>query len=377
MRGNITRRGKSSWRLKFDVGADEHGKRRIRYVTVKGKRADAQAELARLLNEHHRGTLVDPTKMTVGEYLRSWLDSKADITNLTRERYAEIIDHRINPVLGSVELQKLKPKQVHDWLSRLTKSGGLRYGQGLSARTVRHCYRVLSGALKQAVKLEMLSRNVADVVTPPKLKNDEVEILTPDQIRAVRDALKEHRLYPIISLGLATGCRMGELLALRWSDVDANSVRIGRSLEQTKAGLRFKDPKTRHGRRTISLPPSAARELEQHRRQQLELRLRLGMGRPERDALVFCNYDGSPIKPNNLSVTWNREIRRIDGVAPVTFHSLRHCHASALIRDGIDVVSVSKRLGHSSPVITLKVYAHLFGGGSEDRAAEAIERMLR
>jgi integrase len=166
-------------------------------------------------------------------------------------------------------------------------------------------------------------------------------------------------------------------LALRWSDVDANSVRIGRSLEQTKAGLRFKDPKTRHGRRTISLPPSAARELEQHRRQQLELRLRLGMGRPERDALVFCNYDGSPIKPNNLSVTWNREIRRIDGVAPVTFHSLRHCHASALIRDGIDVVSVSKRLGHSSPVITLKVYAHLFGGGYEDRAAEAIERMLR
>jgi integrase len=101
------------------------------------------------------------------------------------------------------------------------------------------------------------------------------------------------------------------------------------------------------------------------------------MGRPERDALVFCNYDGSPIKPNNLSVTWNREIRRIDGVAPVTFHSLRHCHASALIRDGIDVVSVSKRLGHSSPVITLKVYAHLFGGGYEDRAAEAIERMLR
>jgi integrase len=118
-------------------------------------------------------------------------------------------------------------------------------------------------------------------------------------------------------------------------------------------------------------------ELEQYRRQQLELRLRLGMGKPEPDALVFCNDDGSPIKPNNLSVTWNREIRRIDGVPPVTFHSLRHCHASALIKDGIDVVSVSKRLGHSSPVITLKVYAHLFGDGSEERAAEAIERMLR
>jgi integrase len=344
---------------------------------VKGKRADAEAELARLLNEYHRGTLLDPSNVTVGEYLRSWLDSKTDVTNVTRERYAEIIDNRINPVLGGLELQKLKPKQVHDWLSGLTKSGGLRYGQGLSARTVRHCYPVLWGALKQAVKLEMLSRNVADAVTPPRLKIDEVEILTPDQIRAAREALKEHRLYPLMSLGLATGCRMGELLALRWSDVDADSIRIERSLEQTKAGLRFKDPKTRHGRRSISLPPSAVRELEQYRRQQLEVRLRLGMGKPEPDALVFCNHDGSPLKPNNLSVAWNREIRRIDGVPPVTFHSLRHCHASALIKDGIDVVSVSKRLGHSSPVITLKVYAHLFGDGSQDRAAEAIERMLR
>src|SRR5262245_35316940 len=231
MRGNITRRGKSSWRIKFDVGHDASGERRIRYVTVNGTRKDAERELARLLNEHHRGTLVDPSKVTVGAYLHSWLDTKTDVTNLTRERYAEIIDNRINPVLGNVELQKLKPKQVHDWVAGLTKSGGLRYGQGLSARTVRHCYRVLWGALKQAVKLEVLSRNVAEAVTPPRLNINEVEILTPAQIRAAREALKEHRLYPIISLALATGCRMGELLALRWSDVDANSIRIERSLE--------------------------------------------------------------------------------------------------------------------------------------------------
>src|SRR6478672_1785281 len=100
MRGNITRRGKSSWRLKFDVGFDEHGRRRTRNATVKGKRADAEAELARLLNEYHRGTLLDPSNVTVGEYLRSWLDSKTGVTNVTRERYAEIIDNRINPVLG-------------------------------------------------------------------------------------------------------------------------------------------------------------------------------------------------------------------------------------------------------------------------------------
>jgi hypothetical protein len=172
MRGNITRRGRSSWRLKFDVGGHK-GKRLIRYVTVRGKRADAEAELARLLNDAHKGTLVDPTKMTVAPYLWSWLDSKTDITNVTRERYAEIIKNRIAPALGQIELQKLKPKQVQDWLSSLAKNGARRAPGGLGPRTVRHCYRVLWAALKQAVKLEMLSRNVADAATPPRLKDDE------------------------------------------------------------------------------------------------------------------------------------------------------------------------------------------------------------
>ena len=137
-------------------------------------------------------------------------------------------------------------------------------------------------------------------------------------------------------------------------------------MEQTKAGLRFKEPKSKHGRRKISLPPRAVADLADHRGDLLR----------HPDALVFCNSDGSPIKRNNLSVMWNREIRRIKGVPNVTFHALRHTHASALIKGGIDVVSVSRRLGHSSPVITLKVYAHLFGDGADTDAAIAIERMM-
>jgi integrase len=194
---------------------------------------------------------------------------------------------------------------------------------------------------------------------------------------AVREALKGSRLGPIVNLGLATGCRLGELLSLRWRDLDGSTLTIERSLEQTKAGLRFKSPKTKHGRRKITLPPSAVLDLDKHRREQLELRMLLGLGKPPADALVFCNYDGSPLAPGKLSVQWNRAIRRIPGIPPVTFHSFRHCHASALIKAGVDVVSVSRRLGHSSPVITLKVYAHLFGDSTQDKAAEAIERMLK
>ena len=339
----------------------------IRYQTVKGKKAVAEAELARLLNDAHKGTLIDPSKVTVGDYLRSWLEGKTDITGVTVERYTEIIENRIIPVLGDVELQKLKPKHVQDWLSSLSKSGGRRYGQGLSARTVRHCYRVLWGALKQAVKLELVSRNVADAATPPRLKDDEVKILTPEQIRAVRDALRGHRLGPISSLGLASGCRLGELAALRWGDIGGAVLTVERSLEQTKAGLRFKEPKSKHGRRKLSLPPRAMADLAEHRGDLLR----------HPDALLFCNPDGSPIRPNNLSVMWNREIRRIKGVPNVTFHALRHTHASALIKGGIDVVSVSRRLGHSSPVITLKVYAHLFGDHGDTAAADAIERLMK
>jgi Phage integrase, N-terminal SAM-like domain len=166
MRGNITRRGKSSWRLKFDAEPDAlTGKRRIRYVTVKGKRADAEAELARLLNDAHRGVLPDASKLTVETYLWQWLEGK-DLSPRSREQYLDIIERQIIPALGQIELQRLKPVEVKSWL------GGLRGrdGRKLHARTIRHAYRVLHGALAEAVKLDLLSRNVAGAVTPPKIE---------------------------------------------------------------------------------------------------------------------------------------------------------------------------------------------------------------
>jgi integrase len=377
MRGNITRRGKSSWRLKFDVEADPAtGERRIRYVTVHGKRADAEAELARLLNDAHKGTLVDASKLTVEAYLWQWLDGKHGLSPVSVERYQEIIAREIAPALGTIELQKLKPAHIRNWLSGMVKSGSRKRGP-LSARTVRHSYRVLRAALQEAVKLDMLARNVVDAVSPPRLKADEVEILTADQMAAVLDALTGSRLHPIASLALYTGMWRGELLALRWQDVSLDNalLRVERSLEETKAGLRFKSPKTRHGRRAISLPSSAVDMLGQHRRAQLELRLQFGMGKHEPDALVFCNYDGSPISPNYISKIWRMAIAKVPGLPRVSFHSLRHSHASALIAAGIDIVKVSRRLGHSSPVITLSTYAHLFSS-TDDGAAAAIEKVL-
>jgi integrase len=214
-------------------------------------------------------------------------------------------------------------------------------------------------------------------VETPKPEDGEVEILTASEVPAVLDALKGHRLYPMVALALSTGARRSELLALRWCDVDLKRgiLKVEHSLEQTKAGLRLKSPKTKRGRRSISLPALAVDMLTEHRKAQLKLRLQLGMGKLESEALVFCNHDGSPISPNYFSIMWSRAVTRA-GLPKRTFHSLRHSHASALIRAGLDVVRVSRQLGHSKPTITLATYAHEFEVADAD-AAEAIDAALK
>lgn len=375
MRGNITRRGKCSWRLKFDV-EQRDGARQTRYVTVKGTRKDAEAELARVLHAVNSGVFVDPTKMTVAAYLRSWLSGKR-VSPATAETYSVIVELRLIPAIGHIEIQKLRPVQVKHMLDSMLSRGG-RNDAPLAVSTVRQAHRVLRGALQAAVDIELLSRNVAAIAKSPPAEAEEVPILGAAEITALLVALRSDALFPIVSLALATGMRRGELLALRWRDVDLDgaSVKVTHSLEHTtKGGYRFKPPKTKHGRRIISLPPSTIDILRDHKVKQLELRLQLGMGKPGNDALVFCGIEGKPLSPDHLSVRWRRALAEIAGLPAVTFHALRHAHASALISAGVDVVTVSRRLGHGSPAITLSVYAHLFAK-TDVTAAAAIGKVL-
>jgi integrase len=247
MRGNITRRGKQSWRIKFDIDT-AGGQRKTRYVTVRGKRQDAQLELARLLGAAHDGTLVEPSKITVADYIRAWLDGPHGLAPGSVQRYWQLAEQQIIPHLGAVLLQKLRPAHLTDWHATLLTAGG-QDGRPLSARTVAAAHRVLRLLLARAVTNELASRNVAAVVKPPKVEDKEVEILKADQIEAALVALAGHTLEPIAVLALGSGARRGELLALRWRDLDLDgaSMRIERSLEQTKAGLRFRRPRQSTG----------------------------------------------------------------------------------------------------------------------------------
>jgi integrase len=191
-------------------------------------------------------------------------------------------------------------------------------------------------------------------------------------VQAVLRTLKGRPIYPLATVALGTGMRRGEMLALRWQDVDMNgaALRVERSLEQTtEYGLVFKAPKTKHGRRTITLPASTVAELRTHWRLQREARLATGQGRVPDDALVFGEEDGSPRSPNALTKEWAKIMEKAGIEA--TLHSLRHTHASTLIASGMDVLTISRRLGHGSPAITLKVYGHLFK--TDDRAAQIME----
>jgi integrase len=171
--------------------------------------------------------------------------------------------------------------------------------------------------------------------------------------------------------------RRGEILACRWGDVDldASTLRVERSLEKTSAGLRFKPPKTRYGRRLIALPANVTYVLRAHRRDSMELRLGLGIGRLGPDDLVFATANGAPLSPDKLSRDWGLAVRAL-GMSTITFHALRHSHASALIAAGVDVLTISRRLGHGSPGITLGVYGHLFSN-TDAAAADAIELAMR
>src|SRR5262249_55764809 len=162
----------------------------------------------------------------------------------------------------------------------------------------------------------------------------------------------------------------------RWKDVDldAGRIRVEQSLEQTNAGLRFKAPKTKSGRRAVTIPAPVVGELRIHWRQQQEQRLALGLGGASGDDLVFARYDGTPWPPDSLTAEWARVLRMLK-LPIVTLHALRHTHVSQLIASGEDVVTVSRRIGHSNPAVTLGVYSHLFGN-TDERAASAVEAAM-
>jgi integrase len=364
MRGHIRQRSPGSWEVRYDFGTDPAtGKRRIATVTVRGDRKAAEKELRRLLRTVDDGSHVDPSHLTVRQWLETWLETvRSETTPKTSERYGEICRNFLMPAFGNIGLTKLAPTQIQTAYNAWA-IGGRRDGKagGLSPQTRRHLHRVLRTALARAVEQQLIARNPADVFKKrlPKVERRELVTLTVDQSARLLAALAHSRVYWPVLLALATGMRRGEILAVRWKNVDLENgtLRVVESLEQTKTTMRFKSPKSgRH--RAITLPGYAVTELRRLKREQAEALLSLGV-RQSGDTLLCCRADGEPHQPLSLTYEFARFMRRLNDLPRVRFHDLRHSHATQLLADGIHPKVASERLGHASVGITLDLYSHV------------------
>ena len=379
MRGHIRQRSPGSWEITYELPQDGSDKRRQRTQTVRGTKRDAQQELTRLLREIDTGGFVEPNRLTIGEYLERWLAdyAKPNVGGKTYEVYRNHLRTQIIPPLGAIPLARLSPLDLQGLYARL-RTEGRKDGRpgGLSARTILHFHRILHKALDQAVKWRLVARNVCDAVEPPRPQQQESHVLDEEQTVRLLEAAKGTQLHLPILLACATGARRGELLALKWENVDleAGVICIRQALEQTTGSLKFKTPKTTKSRRTVVLPRFAVEALTRHRGEQAQHRLLLGPAYQD-SGLVIARPNGLPVRPDNFSTEFGAFLKQHD-LPHVRFHDLRHGHASQLFKAGVHVKVVRERLGHSGVGITLDTYGHVLPGMQEEAAQRLDEALL-
>jgi integrase len=371
MKGHIRERSAGHWAIVIDGRDPQTGERKRRWHSFAGTKREAQVRCAQLIAEAQGGATVDPSRITLAQYLnrfeRDWVSLHTTVASA--QRYTRSLAYARRH-LGNRRLQALRPADLAALYATLSRAG-------LAPRTVKHAHNVLHRALEQARLWGLLRDNPAEMAKPPSIPDEERAILQPESARDLLERLRGQPLYLLASLALATGLRRSEALALRWRDVDLDAGRltVEQALEQTAThGIRTKGPKTRHGRRTISLPAHIVAELRSHWRAQQEQRLALGMGKSPLDGFVLAAIDGRPQSPDAISTAWGRAMDEI-GMPEITLHSLRHTHASMLIAAGVDILTISRRLGHANPTITLSVYGHLIHG-TDNRAAQIMDQVF-
>jgi integrase len=374
--GHVRQRSPGTWEVRYTLGTEPGtGNRRTFTTTVKGDRKDAEKELRRLLRMFDTGEHVDPTRMTVRQWLEFWLSAvREEVSPKSHERYGEIVRNFLVPELGAVAITKLAPMHIQAAYSKWAVEGR-RDGKsgGLAPRTRRHIHRILKSALARAVEQQVLARNPADVFKKrlPKVEHRQMVTLTTEQATRFLDVIKHKRLYGPVLIALTTGMRRGEILALRWRNVDLEraTLHVVESLEQTKGGLlRFKAPKTDKAR-AITLPSFAVEELRRLKREQAEELFSLGV-RQSGETLVCARADGKPRQPRSLTHEFTYLVARCKDIPRVRFHDLRHSHAAQLLRAGIHPKVAQERLGHSTISTTLDLYTHVSKTMQQDASAE-------
>jgi integrase len=351
-----------------------------RFVSVKGTRREAERALTDAVHRRDTGLDIDPSKLTVAKYLKRWLADYAatNVSASTLVRYQGIVDNHLLPTIGRVQLSDLRPAHIQRVYAEALSTGSRRDRRGgvLSARTVLQHHRVLRQALAHAVRWQLIARNPADAVAPPKPERHDMRVLSRDEAQALLAACADHSLYDLLHVALTTAARLGELLALQWGDIDwqSGTLRITRSAQRLPGkGIVFHAPKTHRSIRPIALSPVTRRILKSHRVAQSEQRLAVGAVYEDHD-LVFANPLGRPLDGTAVTKRF-QQIALGAGLGHVRFHDLRHTAATLMLSAGTHPKVVQERLGHATINITLDTYSHVLPDMQRE-AAIMIDNLL-
>ncbi|HVB23564.1 MAG TPA: tyrosine-type recombinase/integrase [Ktedonobacteraceae bacterium] len=354
--GSIYQRSDGRWVASISL---DNRKRKTFYGKT---RKEVQEKLRVALNEQKQGILATGPQQTVKQYLENWLEEvhKATIRPSTYRSYRSALDNRIFPAIGHIPLQKLTAQRVQALYSQLLSSG-------LAEKSVRNTHGLLHKAFDNAVRWGLVSRNICDSVSQPRRIRHEIQPLTIEQARRLIEAAQGHSLEGLLTVTVATGMRLGELLALHWQDVDFEhqSLHVQRSVGYIRnQGYVESEPKTAKSRRKIALPAFVCEALKQHCTRQLARRLQVGTAWQDRD-LVFCNRKGGFLDPDHLRKRFYKLLR--DAHLPtVRFHDLRHSAATILLSTGVHPKVVQEILGHSQISMTLDTYSHVLPSMQEE-----------
>ena len=363
--GSISKRKNGLWQAAITIGRDPATGKLNRVFFYAKTRKEVAEKLTKALQERSRGAFVAPHKLTLGEWLDIWLweYKKPRLRPITFDSYELLVRRHLKPALGHIALRDLRPEHLQHFYNSRRK-------QELSARTVRYFHTLLYGALTQAEKNQLVGRNIATLVEPPRKERKEPQTLTLQQVtNHLLPAIGADRLFAAIFLAFGTGLRRGELLALRWQDVDlsAGVLHVKQTLvrirnhnargEEGRTQLVFQEPKTTLSRRTVPIPEECQTALQRHKARQAEEKLLLGPAYQEH-GLVFCRVDGKPIDPREFTRHFDQVLKRT-GLPPIRLHDARHTFATLMLELGESPKTVQAMLGHSSVAITLDIYSHV------------------
>ena len=376
MRGSIRKRG-STYTWYLSVPDPATGKPRQRSKGGYRTKRECQAALNDALSTIRTGTFVEASRRTTGSFLRDeWLPAmRLNVRPTTWATYQGLLEAYVIPTLGGIELQQLTPGHLAALYQELLVSGRRHRPGGLAAKTVRNVHVLIHRAFRDAVRWGYTVRNVADAADPPKAKAAELQVWTPAQLRAFLTHVRKDRHYAAWQLAATTGMRRGELLGLRWIDVDLDAGRVAVRQPRVVADhtVHTSEPKTARSRRSIALDPATVAALREHQARQVGEKALVGPGY-EDSGLVFTHPDGSPIHPHLFS-DWFQQHARRAGLPRIRLHDLRHSYATAALAAGIAAKVVSERLGHATIAITMDTYSHVLPG-LDERAAATVAQLI-